>query len=114
MTNPPSSRDLRSVELEQLLIEQRHRDAAADLSESIVGKTNGRDQIAQCRAGKQDDTHIVQAFARFEATLASEIISLRKALRSIAETRWDTGAAEACLTMIKADARAALSRTGSE
>lgn len=37
---------------------------------------------------------------------------MREALRRIVETRWDMGAADACLTMIKTDARAALGAHG--
>lgn len=44
------------------VVTQEDREAAAALSEEIAGKSNGRDQIAECRAGKQDATFLVQAF----------------------------------------------------
>ena len=41
---------------------------------------------------------------------AAELARLSDALREISETRWDAGAAEACLTLIRQMARAALAQ----
>lgn len=43
----------------------------------------------------------------------AEIAKLREALRSIAETRWDANAAEACLCTIQIDAHSALKESNS-
>ncbi|WP_439538659.1 hypothetical protein [Sphingomonas sp.] len=53
--------------MDKVEVTQEDREAAAQFSESIVGKTNGRDEIARCREGKEDATYLVQAFARHRA-----------------------------------------------
>jgi uncharacterized coiled-coil DUF342 family protein len=66
-----------------------------------------RDEANRVAAIYQQDIGCVEAerdAARAEAA------RLREALRRIAETRWDAGAADACLTMIRSDARAALAQ----
>lgn len=45
---------------------------------------------------------------------AAELARLSEALREISETRWDAGAAEACLTLIRQMARAALTQPTGE
>lgn len=55
-------------------VTQEDRERAAKLSECIAGKSNGRDQIAECRKGKQDNTHLVQAFAAHREAAEARVV----------------------------------------
>jgi len=57
-----------------LKITQAAREAAAEFSEAVAGKSNGHDHIADCRKGRRDDTFIVQAFQRAMNQAADEAL----------------------------------------
>lgn len=61
------------------------------------------------------NSHLAAAAPQLALTCMSQeerIAELEGALRAIAETRWDVGAADACIAMIRSDARRALTNTG--
>ena len=75
---------------------QADRDAAAALAEAMVGETNGKDQIARCRAGLEDSTISVQALAAHRVAAAAEhddrvaLDTLDEAMKEIERVRDET------------------------
>lgn len=68
---------------------QRDRDAAAAFSATVVGCSMSEPQIADCIAGKQDDTLIVQSYARHAA--AERAIGYRMGIEAAANRAKDWG-----------------------